>query len=114
MTDHKSTRGAAKTAVCHQCYGVTQALSHDRTRDSQHLAHSGSAAWAFVANHDNVAGIDFVLQNSRFGSLFGIEDTRGAGLGGAVQARNFNDAALWSERALQNNDAPRFLDRPIQ
>ena len=61
VAGHQAARGAAEAAVGEQRDRLAHALADDRRRDAEHLAHAGAALRAFVADDDDIAGLDAVL-----------------------------------------------------
>ncbi len=96
--DHEAVRGAAKASVRDQGDVLGQACAYDGAGDAEHLAHTGSAAGAFIADDDHVVGLDLALSDSGHRVLFAIEDARGALMVSALLARKLDDAAFGSER----------------
>src|SRR5512134_578827 len=64
MTDARSARPAAETAIRDQGDLVTQSHAHDGGGRREHLLHPGSALWAFVTNNNTISSFDFSTQDS--------------------------------------------------
>ncbi len=54
----ESTRGSAEPAIGEKRDAIGKPRADDRASDAQHLAHSRPSARAFVANHDDIAGVN--------------------------------------------------------
>ena len=58
VADAEAAGGAGETAVGDQCHLLAHALAVDERGGTQHLAHTGTAARAFVADHQHLVGLE--------------------------------------------------------
>ena len=80
VADHQPAGRAREAPVGQQRDLLAEALADDRRRDLEHLAHSGAAGWALVADHDDVAGLDLLVLDGAKAVLLGLEHPRRARL----------------------------------
>src|SRR5207237_534401 len=76
VAEHQPARAAAEATIGDERDGFAQALSDQRRGHAEHLAHAGSAARAFVADHDHVAGLDLPVAHRRERVFFAFEPGR--------------------------------------
>ena len=81
--------------------------------DGEHLAHAGAAARAFVADDEDVAGVDLAGFDGGVAVLFVVEDAGGAGVVEALVAGDLDDAAFGREVAAQDDEAAGGLERLV-
>ena len=77
VAGHEAVRGAAEAAVGEQRNGIAEPCADQRGGDGEHFAHAGTAFRSFVANHDDIAGLDSVFFDRSEGGFFAIEDASG-------------------------------------
>ena len=93
---------------------LAKSLAHQRSRDRQHLSHSGAALRAFIADHHHVSGHDLSSPQSVHDLLFLVEH-----LGRARPSRpelvacDFQYAPLRREVAEQGHESAGAAERGI-
>src|ERR1700744_780506 len=113
MTNAETARRARKAAVGDQGDLAAHALSGQRRRRGEHLAHAGTSTRTLIANDDDLAFLVGALLDRLEGVLFAIEAAGRAGEFQVRHARNFNDSALGGEIALEADHATRCGDRLV-
>ena len=83
---------------------------HDRAGRSEHFAHPRAAFGAFVADDDDVAILDFAVQDALEGVFFGFVDDGFTGEGAAFLAGNLGDRSFRREVAAENTEVAVGLD----
>src|SRR6202023_1789902 len=86
----------------------------DRCGDGEHLAHAGASAWAFVADDEDVVGVDLSGFYGGVAGVLGVEDARGAGVVDALVAGDLDDGAVGGEVAAHDDEAAGGLERVRQ
>ena len=88
MAGHESARGAGETAVGEQRDGIAEIRDAvDGGGDGEHLAHAGAAARAFVADDEDVVGLDLAGLHGGEAVFFAVEDARRAAMLRCARAR---------------------------
>src|SRR5262249_19562358 len=113
VADHQSARGATETPVGHQRHALAQATAFDGRRHAQHLAHSGAAFRAFVADHHDVAVFDLFARYGFHRVLLAFEDSRGAAMVRALVPRDLDDRAFGREVPFQDHKPAARFDRVV-
>ena len=80
MADAGAARAAAETAVGDQGDRFAESRAHDVAGGAEHLLHAGAALGAFVADDDDVAGLDLAGQDAFAGVFLALEDDGRAGV----------------------------------
>jgi hypothetical protein len=111
VADHEAVGAAGETSVGDEGDSLAEALAHDSTGGSEHLAHTGSALGSFVADDDDVAVLDLAVEDAAKGGLFGFVDDGLAGEGVALLAGDLGDGAFRGEVAAQDAQVAVSLDR---
>ena len=78
VPDDHAPRAAGKPAVGDEADRFAEALPDQRGRRRQHLLHAGTALRAFVADHDDVAGLDLPGHDRVHHFVLGVEHARRA------------------------------------
>ncbi len=102
---HEAVRGAAEAAVGDEGDFLGESGADNGAGDAQHLAHAGSAAGPFIADHNHVASLDAAFGDGGHGVFLAIEDARGT-----TMVR-----ALWPESLITQPSGarePRRICRP--
>ena len=63
MACHEPTGRATEAPVSQERHRVSQALADDCTGYAKHLAHSRTALWALIADHDDVTRVNLSARN---------------------------------------------------
>ena len=106
--------GAAEAAVGEQGDGVGEGGdAFDGGGDGEHLTHAGAAFGAFVADDEDVAGVDFSGFDGDVAVFFVLEDARGAGVEQPLVAGDLDDAAVRGEVAAENDETAGGLERLV-
>ena len=111
VADHQPMRCAGEAAIRHQTDLIAKTLTMERTGNGKHLAHTGTAARAFVADDNDIAGFDLGFKNRLHGVFFAFENTRGSLEPEIPHAGHLHDAALGSEVAFQDADGAGRANR---
>src|SRR5271167_2437931 len=111
MASHEAVGGAGEAAVGEKSDGITETCANESRGNGKHFAHARSAAWAFVADHDNVAGFDLVGFDGGERGFFAVEHASGAAEILSVVAGDLDHAAFGSEIAFENDEAAGGLQR---
>jgi hypothetical protein len=110
VADHEAMGGAGETAVGDQRHVVAEAAADQRRGDAEHLAHAGAAGGPFVADHDDVAGVDAIALHGGERFLLALEDARAA-FEVAALAGQFENATLRCEVAVKDRVAAARFQR---
>ena len=78
MAKRRAAGGSREAAVCDESDLLVQALAGERGGHGKHFAHAGTSLGAFVADHDNVAGLYFSRLDGLHRVAFVVKDARGA------------------------------------
>ncbi len=113
VAGHEAARRAAEAAVREQRDALAEPLADERRGHAEHLAHAGAALRAFVADDDDVAGVDLAVRDRLEGVLLAVEDARRAAMLQALVTGDLHDAAVGREVALQDDEAARRLQRLV-
>ena len=114
MACHEATGCAGEASVGQESDGVAQCRdSFDCGGDGEHLAHAGAALGAFVADDEDVAGVDLSVLYRLVAVLFVLEDAGGAGVVQALVPGDLDDAAVGREIAAQDDEAAGLLERLV-
>ena len=112
MAGHQAAGGSGEAAVGEEGHGFGElGDAFDGCGDGEHLAHAGAAAWAFVADDEDVVGVDLAGFDGGVAGVLGVEDASGAGVEDALVAGDLDDAALGGEVAAQDDEAAGGLER---
>src|SRR5215208_8241996 len=116
MADAEAAGRAREATVGDESDLVAHALAVERCRRGEHLAHTGTAARPFVADHQDLAFLVLARGNSLEAGLLAVE---AAGrtpehLLVARHAGHLHDGSLRSEIALQPDDAAGGRDRLVR
>ena len=114
MAGHQAVGGAGEAPVGEQGHGLPKPLAHERGCHAQHLAHSGPARRALVADHHHVARLDALLLHRGERVLLALEHARRPALVEALEARQLHDAAVGREIAAQDREAAGGLDGIVE
>ncbi len=104
-------RGAAREApVRQQRAGLSEAFGFEVAGRVQHLLHARSAAGAFVANYQYVAGADLVAQYCLYRCILAFENARRASKAqdAGVNPGGFHDATFLGNVAEQDGQPAVF------
>src|SRR5262245_13035507 len=104
MADAKTAGGARETSVGDQGDLVAHALTIERGRGREHLAHARPALGAFVTDHQHFAFPVRLVLDRFEASLLAIEAARRTGKTQALHAGNLNDRTFRCENAPQTNN----------
>jgi hypothetical protein len=74
VTNGRTPGRAGEAAVGEQSDAIVETLPSNRRGGEEHFGHSGSSARAFIANDDDVAGLDPAVENRLEGGSLAIED----------------------------------------
>ena len=107
MADAEAARGAGEAAVGDESHLVTHALTIERRRGRQHLAHAGAAARAFIADDEDLALLVVLRRDGLEAGLLVVETAGGAGEDQVLHARHLHDGAFGGEVALEADHAAR-------
>ena len=77
------------------------------------IAHAVAAARAFVADDEDVVGVDLAVLNGVECVLLAVEDAGGAGVVEAFVAGDLDDAAVGCEIAAEDDEAAGGLERLV-
>ncbi len=106
VAGHEAAGGSGEAAVGEEGDCVARARdAFDGGGDGEHLAHAGAAAGAFVADDEDVVGVDLAGFDGGVAGVFGVEDAGGAGVVEALVAGDLDDAALGGEVAAEDDEA---------
>ena len=96
MPDGQAGGAAAETAVGQEGAFLAQVHRFQIGGRVQHFLHAGTAARAFVRDHNDVAALHFTAQDAVTGRFLGVEDLRRAGElpDGSVHTGRLHDAAV--------------------
>ena len=103
MSGHQAVCRAGESSVREQCDGIAQACTDDSSGHPKHFSHAGAAGWSFVSNDDDIAGLDLSGLYGFEGIFLALVHFRWPAEMQNGMAGNFDDAALWSQVALENN-----------
>ena len=93
---------------------VAEARAHDRRGHAEHLAHARTALGAFVADHDDVAGLDGAGLDGGEGRFLALEHPRRPLVPGQRRAGHLHHAALRRDVAVQHEQAAGGLERRVE
>src|ERR1700749_1564516 len=111
MPGHQAAGGSAETPVGEEGYRFGErGDAFDRCGDGEHLAHAGAAAWSFVADDEDVVGVDLSGFDGGVEFVLGVEDARGAGMVDALVAGDLDDGAVGGEVAAHDDEAASGLE----
>ena len=113
MADHEAVSGPGEAPVGDERDRLGEALSDNRTRDMEHLAHSGPAVRPFVPDHDDVARADRPCFHGCERVLLRVEHARGTAVKGAVVAGELHDAPVRRQVAIQHRDPSTGFQRRL-
>src|SRR6266566_2930940 len=113
VPDHEPSRRAREATVSHHRDRLAQPFAHDGRGDLEHLAHSGSAARAFVPDHDRVARLDLAAGHRREGVLLTVENASWTPMRGRRVLRDLDHRALGRKRAAED-DEPAFAPQRLR
>ena len=85
--------------------------AHDGRGGREHLRHAGPALGAFVANHDHLAGLDFLPRQRGEHVFFRIVDPGRAAEADAFLAGDLGHRAVRRQRSPQDADVADRVDR---
>jgi hypothetical protein len=111
VANHEAVGRAGETAVGDQGHVVAKAASDQRGGDAEHFAHAGPAGRAFVADHDDVPGMNLIALHGGEGFFLTLEDARLTLELTAFLAGQLEDAAVRREVAVQDGVATARLQR---
>src|SRR5437016_3298713 len=111
MADDHPVSAAGKSSIRNQTNRITESGADDSGRGRQHLAHARSTLWSFIANHDNVAGLDCSGKNYLQAILFRIEYPSGAGDAMILDAANLRYRSFDGEITFQNCEMALRVNR---
>ena len=104
MADAKPARRAREPPVGDQRDFLAQPQAIERRGGREHLAHSGAALGAFVADHHDAALADGAGLDRGEGVFLALEYLRRAGELEPVHSRDLDDRAIGGKRAAQAHD----------
>src|SRR5580692_9455225 len=110
VSGHEAARRAAKAAVGEESNIFAEAEANEGGGESEHFAHAGSTARAFVAHYDDIAFFDLSVYGGVHGVFFAIENARRAAVVGAFVTGSFYHASIRNEIASQNHEAAGAFD----
>src|SRR5437867_7973488 len=102
---------AGEAAVGQQTDFVSKSFAVKCPCNGEHLAHAGSALWSFIANDDDIAGLDLPFHNRVEGVLFTLEDASRSFEPQNSHPGDFYYGALRREIAFQDPQGARGIDR---
>src|SRR5262249_61493325 len=105
---------AGEASVGDEDDGLAEAGADHGRSDAQHLAHPWAARWAFVANHEHVAGSDAARPHAVAARLFAVEDARRAAMTAAARRRDFDERALRRKVAAKRVQRAGRLERLLE
>src|SRR5207244_1478130 len=94
MTHHQTVSCAAEASVGKQRDRAAQAFADEGAGYAEHLAHPGSTFGAFVADDDDVSGLDFLRGHRRHGIFFAVEYTRRTAMAQSLVAADLGYATF--------------------
>ena len=112
----KSGGPAGEAPVRDERANFAQSLGLEIAGRIEHLLHSRTALWPFVANQHHVAGNDLVAENRFDGRVLALEDARRAGKGQVrrIDAGRLHDAAVLGDIAEENRQAAVLAEGVVQ
>src|SRR5579885_1012280 len=113
MADAEAARRAGEAPVGDQRHLLALALAVERRRGRQHLAHTGAAFGALVADHQNLAFLVGALLHRLEAGFLAVEAARRPGEFQRLHAGHFDDRAFGGEIALEADDAAGLEQRLI-
>src|SRR5690348_14970069 len=111
MADAEAAGGAGEAAIGDERDLVAHALAIDRRGRRQHLAHAGAAAWALIADDQNLARLVFALAHGLERIFLAVEAMRRAGKFESLHPGDLHDRTLRSKVTLKTDHATGFRKR---
>src|SRR5262249_29607499 len=111
VADAKAAGGAGEAAVGDERDLVAHALAVDGGRGGQHLTQPRTAAWALVADDDDIAGFVLAAAHRPVGVLLAIEAAGASGENEVLHPRDLHNRTLRRQVALETDDAAGRRDR---
>src|ERR1035437_1406702 len=99
----QSSGSARKASVRNQRHRFRQLCAGDRRGNTEHFAHSRTAAWPFIANDDHVSCLNRAIFHGRKGLFFRIEHACWTFEEKFIVSREFHYAAFGGEVSLQDH-----------
>ena len=110
VTDNEAVAAAGESAVGEKGDVVAEAFAHDGGGGGEHFSHAGSAFGSFVADDEDVAFLDFVVEDGLEGGFFGVKGFGSAAELEAFFAADFGDGAGFGEVAVEDDEVAVFFD----
>ena len=110
VANNEAVAAAGESAVGDEGDMVAKPFAHDGGGGRQHFSHAGSAFGAFVADDEDVAFLDFVVEDGLEGGFFGVEGFSSAAEVEAFFAADFGDGAGFGEIAVKDDEVSVFFD----
>src|SRR5262249_54099295 len=114
VTDHQAVRPAGEAAVGDQPDALAESLPDQRRRYGQHLAHARPADRALATDDDHVARLDVAPLDCGEAGPLAVEDAGRAGEAPLLQSRHLRHRPIRRQVALQNDEVPFRVQRPVQ
>src|SRR5207237_2386514 len=111
VADHQTVRRTGKAAVSNERHRIAQAFAGEGAGHAEHLAHPGAADRTFVANHDDIAGLDLPRAHRFKGSLLTVEDARRSPMQESLVTGEFYHATFGRQVATKDGKATGRLQR---
>ena len=105
VADGRAAGRTGKAAIRDECHRGIQLHARQCAGGVEHLAHTGAALGALVADDHYVAGVDVTCVDSRNGGVLAVKDARGA----AVDLHFGRNGAALDDTAVRRNVAPQNL-----
>ena len=110
VADNEAVAAAGESAVGDEGDVVAESFAHDGGGGRQHFSHAGASFGAFVADDEDVAFLDFVVEDGLEGGFFGVEGFGSAAEMEAFFAADFGDGAGFGEIAVEDDEVSVFFD----
>src|SRR5438034_11329413 len=113
MTSHEAVGRAGEAAIGEQGDRVAESGAVDGGGDSEHFAHAGTSARAFVTNDNHVPGNDLPAFDGCKGLLFAVKHARRTPMMLNIVTCNLHHAAIGGEVPPENDQASSLFDGTI-
>ena len=114
MSGHEAVCGTGEASVSKKRHGVAKACSDKCCSNRKHFTHTGATLWTFVADNDDISSFDDTFVNGGERGFFAVEDARGTAEILQIVARDFYDAAFWSEISFQDDESAGRFERRVK
>src|SRR5687768_11267849 len=114
MADDHTVGAPRKPAVGDQTNRIAKPEADDSRSRSEHLAHSGAAFGAFIANHNDVANLDVTFHDRGHAVLFRFEYFRRPGDLALLDARDLRDGTILGKVSPEDRNMPFCVNWPVE